>query len=494
MSKLSVLLHRCRQRWRTRQVGTIIVPAASCIAATRIATAATSVADAFASTVHWMRFAGLVRTFRRHQTIALTSPGFDAYCGRVDAIPVASADALLAGPTTGMPQVWWLPAPEPPPPHSRIIKITDELMPKFPAAKVAYPARQQGFLRISRAIVFAETGVVMPEIGVALHNDLARWQSDHRKMPGFLDFDGDALVACERALYPLRRVRQPVINLCHAFHRNYGHWMIDSLPFLLPWRALLQQRRLAVLVPPLRAAWQRRTLELLGVPASAVIEAPEPSVLCDDMIVPGLRLMDGPNPNVLRRQPAPDIRNTIGILRGAARHETEIEQPEYIYVSRRGLESFRTMSNEEDVELAMSRLGFAVIHPDELSFDQQVTYFARARVVAGPHGAGLNNAMFAPAECLVVDIVPDIWSPVWVLHETQVFGQHYLPLAFPSDPALSRPVLFRNVVIAHSTVYRVPPHDFAAIVVGTMQRMVIDLPAARMRIDKEALTGVPGSN
>jgi capsular polysaccharide biosynthesis protein len=491
MSKLSVLLHRCRQRWRTRQVGTIIAPAATRVAATRIVTAATSVADAFTSTVHWMRFAGLVRTFRRPRTIALTSTGFDAYCARVDAIPVASAIALLAGPTTGAPRMWWLPAPEPPPPHSRIIKITDELMPKFPAAKVAYPAYQQGFLRISRAIVFAETGVVMPEIGVGLHNQLAGWRSDHRKMAGFLDIDGDALVACERALYPSRRIRQPVINLCHAYHRNYGHWMIDCLPFLLPWRALLQQGRLAVLLPPLRAAWQRRTLELLGVPASAVIEAAEPSVLCDDMIVPGLRLTDGPNPHALKLQPAPDVRETIEILRGAARHETEIEQPEYIYVSRRGLDSFRTMSNEEDVELAMSRLGFAVIHPDELTFDQQVTYFARARVVAGPHGAGLNNAMFAPAECLVVDIFPDTWSPVWVLHETQLFGHHYLPVAYPSDPALSQPVLFRNAIIAHSTVYRVPPDDFAAIVVGAMHRMGIDLPAARMRIDKESLAGVP---
>ena len=58
--------------------------------------------------------------------------------------------------------------PEPPPPHSRIIKISDALMPKFPNLDVTYPACQQGFLRISSAIVFPETGVVMPELGVAL--------------------------------------------------------------------------------------------------------------------------------------------------------------------------------------------------------------------------------------------------------------------------------------------------------------------------------------
>ena len=86
-----------------------------------------------------------------------------------------------------------------------------------------------------------------------------------------------------------------------------------------------------------------------------MIEAPEPSVLCDNVIAPGLRLADGPNPIGPMRQPARDVRETIEVLRGAARHETGIEQPEYIYISRRGLDSFRIMSNEGDVELAMSR-------------------------------------------------------------------------------------------------------------------------------------------
>ena len=62
-----------------------------------------------------------------------------------------------------------------------------------------------------------------------------------------------------------------------------------ACPFCCRGADPLRQGRLAVLVPPL-ADWQRRTLELLGVPASAVIEAPEPSVLCDDVIVPGLNV------------------------------------------------------------------------------------------------------------------------------------------------------------------------------------------------------------
>jgi hypothetical protein len=72
-----------------------------------------------------------------------------------------------------------------------------------------------------------------------------------------------------------------------------------------------------------------------------------------------------------------------------------------------------------------------------------------------------------------------------------LFGHHHLPVAYPTDPTLSQPVLFRNVVIAHSSVYRVSPDDFAAIVVGAMRRVGIDRSATRIGIDREALTGVP---
>ena len=63
-----------------------------------------------------------------------------------------------------------------------------------------------------------------------------------------------------------------------------------------------------------------------------------------------------------------------------------------------------------------------------------------------------------------------------MLHVTRLFGQHYLPVAYPTDPALSQPVLFRNSIIAHSTVYRVPSDDFAALVAGAMHRIGIDAP------------------
>jgi len=54
------------------------------------------------------------------------------------------------------------------------------------------------------------------------------------------------------------------------------------------------------------------------------------------------------------------------------------------------------MENEPEVETALLRHGFSVVYPQNYSVDEQVAMFSRARVVVGPHGAGLTNTVFAP--------------------------------------------------------------------------------------------------
>ena len=65
-----------------------------------------------------------------------------------------------------------------------------------------------------------------------------------------------------------------------------------------------------------------------------------------------------------------------------------------IYISRRGTNRSAFVRNEDDVEASCYSwfCGRAAGSP---VLDEQVTIFARARVIAGPHGAGLNNAICA---------------------------------------------------------------------------------------------------
>jgi Glycosyltransferase 61 len=324
-----------------------------------------------------------------------------------------------------------------------------------------------------------------------LRDDSPNWLAEHRLMPGFVDFVDDMLLARGLALHPREHIRPPVIVLCHPYHRNYAHWLFDCLPWLMPWLRHLRDGRLAVLVPPLLGNWQRRTLELLGVPAGAVIEAHVESLLCDEMVIPGIVVSradaeQAHEPGGCAREPPPQwwprtwlafedapFVELFATLRAAARPAADVAKPERIYVSRRGLESFRTMQNESEIEEMMGRLGFTIVRPQNHDFEAQVAIFSRARVVVGPHGAGLTNTLFAPTGCLVIDIFPDTWKTSWMLRLTQRFDHYYMPVVYASDPGLSHPVLLGDVEIGRSHVYRVPIDAFASAVDEAMRMIAI---------------------
>lgn len=76
-----------------------------------------------------------------------------------------------------------------------------------------------------------------------------------------------------------------------------------------------------------------------------------------------------------------------------------------IYVSR-GDTPRRRIANEGEILPMLSRHGFEVIAPGTLGFRDQVVLFSGAEVVAGAHGAGLTNILFAPDSAKVLEIFP----------------------------------------------------------------------------------------
>jgi len=77
--------------------------------------------------------------------------------------------------------------------------------------------------------------------------------------------------------------------------------------------------------------------------------------------------------------------------------------PELLYLSRANVGDER-IENPEEVESAMSELGFAVVHPQELPPEVQIGLFAGAKVIAGEYGSALHNALFAPQGARVIAI------------------------------------------------------------------------------------------
>lgn len=76
-----------------------------------------------------------------------------------------------------------------------------------------------------------------------------------------------------------------------------------------------------------------------------------------------------------------------------------------LYISRIAAAA-RPLKNEATLAERAVRLGYDVVDPGSMPFPDQVRLFAGARVIAGPHGAGLANAAFSNPGSMVVELRP----------------------------------------------------------------------------------------
>lgn len=73
-----------------------------------------------------------------------------------------------------------------------------------------------------------------------------------------------------------------------------------------------------------------------------------------------------------------------------------------IYISRR--KSARGPVNEIEIEQKLQELGFTIMFPEELSFQEQVFAFSNVSLLVAPHGAGLANIAFMPHGASLIEI------------------------------------------------------------------------------------------
>ena len=76
-----------------------------------------------------------------------------------------------------------------------------------------------------------------------------------------------------------------------------------------------------------------------------------------------------------------------------------------IYVSRSNPAiTDRRIRNENQIESVLLQNGFQVIHPENMTFDEQVRAFGNASTIFAPFGAALANLVYARRQAKVIII------------------------------------------------------------------------------------------
>ena len=236
-------------------------------------------------------------------------------------------------------------------------------------------------------------GCLEPRMCVALKN--GRYVPDTLRGVKQAIENGYSQIDDRSFLIPRRRVRRvegSALLVGSPVGGNYFHWLSEVVPRWLLVRDFIDVDT-RILVHEL-GAMERSALEAAGVPRELILVLPEDENLQVERLLVGPCGVQGG----ARIVPA-----AVEALRSLVTDSSDAG--ERIYISRRDALR-RRVANEAEVLAVLRRHRFREVQPGKLSVRDQVDQFSKAAVILGMHGAGLVNAVFAPAGAAVIELQP----------------------------------------------------------------------------------------
>jgi hypothetical protein len=174
---------------------------------------------------------------------------------------------------------------------------------------------------------------------------------------------------------------------------NYFHWMVDCLPSFWFAQRSFREDELRLVAPPL-PSFAAETLGWLGIPVDRIHRIEDVPQYFEELYYPT---------SLHGRIHCfhPRMRSVLSSIAGHA--GTRPPPTKLLYVSRADA-ARRPLANEAELEAALRGLGFETVCPGEHSVAEQRRLFSTARLVVGPHGAGLTNLVFMQPRTTLVEL------------------------------------------------------------------------------------------
>lgn len=200
---------------------------------------------------------------------------------------------------------------------------------------------------------------------------------------------------------------------------GYYHWFCDVLPRLYNVQDILPYDTRFIIHKNL-PSWMSKSLELMDIPLSRCygFDGGIPLKIQTLYFAPPVAMTGDHNPEALRW-----VRDRM--LQGIGRVASKTPSLK-LYVSRSAARC-RHLVNEHELMEAIEPLGFQLVQPERLSFEEQITLFSQAEWIIGPHGAGLTNMLYAPIGTRVIEIFePSILRRCYYQMSKALNHNHYI--------------------------------------------------------------------
>jgi capsular polysaccharide biosynthesis protein len=211
------------------------------------------------------------------------------------------------------------------------------------------------------------------------------------------------------------------VSLLGSCTGNYAHWLTETLPKLL----LVDSAQGWEDYPLLVDAWIHpnfvKSIELFNknrreiirikrwemVKVESLIEVTPPAYIPPEYRY-FLQTKELPVPDAAEfpvSVPALDmLRNAAHAATGGIDHTAPKKL--YLFRSPESCGNTRHVTNIDDIERIIKKLGYTMLDPAKLSFEDQIRVFSNARKIVSPLGAALANTIFTPPGCKVLGLSP----------------------------------------------------------------------------------------
>ena len=292
----------------------------------------------------------------------------------------------------------------------RLNHTTDEICPAFSECVKSYPVRKAYLCFLKNARVVNENGVVISydnKVFAEFTSELGKPIEEHEVFKSYINKP--------------KFKKECLATITSTGNIGYYHWIFESLPRLKLLEEVIEEIDYLI-VPYNLKRFHLETLSLLGFPEEKLLKIKDGGhLLCESLFVPSVSSVSKWSCDFLRESFIP---------------EDAAEPHRLIYISRKDA-LYRKIINEKEVEDYLRDIGFEIVQMSELPFLEQVKICAEARIVVGPHGAGLSNTVF----CLNAKIL-EIFSPSyganfwWLANQ---LGNEYYHLLGEDAPGNSPP-------------------------------------------------------
>ena len=233
-------------------------------------------------------------------------------------------------------------------------------------------------------------------------------------------------------LCPVKKLRGTVAVVAGRNPNSFYHWMLETLP-------RLELLRLAgvdadhYFVGQDTFAFQRRTLDMLGVPADRTIgnTSRKTHIQADCIALAA--------PTGSRQMEHTPMWVVEWLRRKFLTQAPAKEATGRLYVAKRS----RGVTNEAELVSLLESRGFRTLYLEDLPIEEQTACFANAEVVVAAHGAGLTHIVFSRAGTTVIELFspdrigPCFWNLCHQLNLVHVSVVGEIPPGPPGDGAFS---------------------------------------------------------